>query len=69
MLQKTLFKSFNNNKTKEKKQTPKKKNIGKYISAIIVCHNKMENYNEYKKKETKNLKLKCLRTALHDGHG
>ena len=77
MLDKTLFKSFNNkNTTTEKKETKntntkRKKKIGNNILVgYSLLDTKMDNYTEQytnKNKETKELKLKWLRTALHVG--
>ena len=73
-----LFKSFNDkittteNKRQRTKIPKRKKKIGNNISVIIVCNIlKWKNYNEQytnKKKETKELKLKWLRTAPHGGN-
>jgi len=77
MHHKTLFKSFNNkNTTTEKNETKntntkRKKKIGNNILVwYSLLDTKMENYTEQytnKKRETKELKLKCLRTVCHVG--
>ena len=74
----TLFKSFNNKNTttekqRDKEQIPKgRRKLEIIYQWDIVCQIlKMENYKEQytnNKRETKELKLKWLRTVLHVGY-
>ena len=53
----TLFKSFNNNTRKTKRQKPKKKKIGNNISDIVFVIIKWKTIKNNTKKEDKELKL------------
>ena len=77
----TLFKSFNNKNTTTEKQRDKEHKYTKteeenwklVYQCDIVCYLQILKWKTIKnniqiKKEDKELKLKCLRTAIHDGH-
>ena len=75
----TLFKSFNNNNTTTEKQRDKEHKYQKeeenwkiiyqwdIVCQILMWKNYKEQYTN-NKKETKELKLKWLRTASHVGY-